>query len=78
MISRAQLSPKFLPVAEGSPVQWQVEPGLTDYAAALELMESRATAIRDEGVPELVWLVEHTPLYTAGSSASAGDLIDAD
>ena len=41
-------------------------------------MEARAAAIRDGTVPEMVWLVEHPPLYTAGTSAEPADLIDAD
>jgi lipoyl(octanoyl) transferase len=46
------------------------------YPDALALMEARAEKIRLEGAPELVWLVEHPPLYTAGTSARAQDLVD--
>src|SRR5690606_11633135 len=42
---------------------------------ALAEMEARAEAIRHQGAPELVWLLEHPPLYTAGTSAQAGDLL---
>src|SRR3546814_14647335 len=57
------------------PVEWRVEPGLTDYPAAVAAMEARVAAIRDGRLPELVWLVEHPPLYTAGTSAEPGDQI---
>ncbi len=56
--------------------EWRVEPGLLDYAAAVAAMEARAAAIRDGTASELVWLVEHPPLYTAGTSAQPADLID--
>jgi len=60
------------------PVEWRVEPGLTDYPAAVAAMEARVAAIRDGRAPELVWLVEHPPLYTAGTSAEPGDLLQPD
>ena len=55
-----------------------MEPGLTSYAHALAVMEARVAAIRDGTEPEMVWLVEHPPLYTAGTSARHEDLIDPD
>jgi lipoyl(octanoyl) transferase len=72
--SRADLARGALASAE--PVDWAVEPGLTGYEAAVALMEARAAAIADGLAPELVWLVEHPPLYTAGTSAKAADLLD--
>jgi lipoyl(octanoyl) transferase len=60
------------------PVEWRVEPGLTDYPAAVAAMEARVAAIREGRAPELVWLVEHPPLYTAGTSARDGDLLQPD
>lgn len=59
-------------------VEWQISQGLTDYAEALATMEARADAIAAGEASELVWLVEHPPLYTAGTSAKASDLIDPD
>ncbi|MBC7986088.1 MAG: lipoyl(octanoyl) transferase LipB [Sphingomonadaceae bacterium] len=56
-------------------IEWRVSPGLTDYAAALTEMEARAAAIRDGNARELVWLLEHPPLYTAGTSAQPGELL---
>ncbi|MGF1632041.1 MAG: lipoyl(octanoyl) transferase LipB [Kiloniellaceae bacterium] len=60
------------------PVEWRVEPGLTDYPAAVAAMEARVAAIREGRLPELVWLVEHPPLYTAGTSADPKDLLQPD
>ena len=60
------------------PVEWRVEPGLTDYPAAVQAMEARVAAIRAGTAPELVWLVEHPPLYTAGTSADPKDLLQPD
>jgi lipoyl(octanoyl) transferase len=65
------------PQAGFSPVAWRVDDGLTDYAKAVATMDSRAAAIAAEQAPELVWLVEHPPLYTAGTSANPADLIEA-
>lgn len=58
-------------------IAWRVEPGLLDYAEAVAAMEARVAAIRAGTARELIWLVEHPPLYTAGTSADAGDLLDA-
>jgi lipoyl(octanoyl) transferase len=55
--------------------EWRTEPGLTEYADALAVMQERVAAIRAETAPELVWLVEHPPLYTAGTSARPEQLI---
>jgi lipoyl(octanoyl) transferase len=59
-------------------IEWRVSPGLTDYGQALAEMEARATAIREGRAQELIWLLEHPPLLTAGTSAVATDLIDPD
>jgi lipoyl(octanoyl) transferase len=59
-----------------SPVEWQIGEGLTPYDRALQAMEERATAIAAGTASELVWLIEHPPVYTAGTSARAGHLID--
>jgi lipoyl(octanoyl) transferase len=67
-----------LPSPPGSPaVEWVVTPGLTDYAQALAEMESRADAIAAGCAAERVWLLEHPPLYTAGTSAKEADLLEA-
>ena len=54
--------------------EWLIAPGLTDYGQAITTMQARIAAIRDAASPELIWLVEHPPLYTAGTSAHAEDL----
>ena len=59
------------------PVEWRVSDGLVSYDAALAAMDERAVAIADGRASELVWLLEHPPLYTAGTSANASDLIEA-
>lgn len=56
-------------------VEWRVTAGLTPYPQALAEMEARAAAIRDGQASELVWLLEHPPLYTAGTSAAADELL---
>jgi lipoyl(octanoyl) transferase len=77
-MQRSEIATSFLPVPGAPPVEWLVEPGLTPYERALAVMEARAAAIREGRANELVWLVEHPPLYTAGTSAEPRDLIDAD
>ena len=57
-------------------IEWRVTPGLSPYAETLAAMEARAAAIRDGGARELVWLVEHPPLYTAGTSADPAELFN--
>lgn len=59
-------------------VGWRVPPGLVPYPEALAFMEARAKAIAEGTAGELVWLVEHPPLYTAGTSAKAADLVAPD
>lgn len=65
----------FLPRTPSPPVEWRIAHGLTSYEGALAFMESHADAIRAEDAGELVWLVEHPPLYTAGTSAKPADLL---
>ncbi|MCU0733403.1 MAG: lipoyl(octanoyl) transferase LipB [Hyphomonas sp.] len=57
-------------------IDWAVSETPVAYEAALAVMEARARAIRDEGARELVWFLEHPPLYTAGTSARPADLKD--
>jgi lipoyl(octanoyl) transferase len=58
-------------------VEWQIRDGLTPYPEAVAFMEERAAAIASGRAAELVWLIEHPPIYTAGTSAKDGDLLDA-
>ncbi len=57
-------------------VEWRIEPGLADYPEAVAFMEERVAAIRRGTAEEMVWLLEHPPLYTAGTSARPADLLD--
>ena len=57
-----------------SGIEWQVTPGLTDYGEALLAMEQRAAAIRGGSAAELIWLLEHPALFTAGTSADPSEL----
>jgi lipoyl(octanoyl) transferase len=59
------------------PVEWAVSSGHVDYAAAEAFMEARVAAIAAGEAGEMVWLLEHPPLYTAGVSARDEDLLDA-
>lgn len=59
-------------------VEWITTPGLTPYPDALSFMEARAAAIADGRADECIWLLEHPPLYTAGTSAKRADLVDPD
>jgi len=57
-------------------VDWAISDRPVEYPFALEVMRSRAAAIRDNGSPELIWLLEHPPLYTAGTGAKDDDLLN--
>jgi lipoyl(octanoyl) transferase len=70
--SQAATTDAALSVAE-----WRVSPGLVPYEAAVAEMEARVADIIAGRARELVWLLEHPPLYTAGSTAKPGDLLDA-
>jgi lipoyl(octanoyl) transferase len=59
-------------------VEWKTLPGLAPYAETLAAMEARVAAIHQGTAPEAIWLLEHPPLYTAGTSAQAQDLVDPD
>ena len=62
---------------DAQPVEWRVSDALVPYEAALAAMDARVEAIAAGQAPELVWLLEHPPLYTAGTSARADQLIEA-
>lgn len=57
-------------------LEWRTDTGLTPYAAALAEMEARAAAVTTGDARELIWLLEHPPVYTAGTSADPVDLVD--
>ena len=74
---RSSLVEMLHPAAELAPVEWRVTPNLVPYDEAVATMAARAADIADGLAPELVWLIEHPPLYTAGTSAKAEELIEA-
>jgi lipoyl(octanoyl) transferase len=57
--------------------EWRVSPGLTAYPDALAAMAARAAAVAAGEADELIWLVEHPPVYTAGTSADPAELVEA-
>jgi lipoyl(octanoyl) transferase len=61
---------------EPGTVEWRISDRPVPYQTAVAEMERRVAAIRDGAAAELVWLLEHPPLYTAGTSARAEDLLD--
>ena len=76
MLNRSLNSPPFAR-EDGLPAEWALSPAPVPYEAAVAAMEARAAAIHRGEAGELVWLLEHPPLYTAGVSARPGDLLDA-
>jgi lipoyl(octanoyl) transferase len=74
--TRSQLKTGLFPAATAPAAEWRVSDGLVDYEAAVAAMTARAAAIARGEASELVWLLEHPPLYTAGTSARADDLIE--
>ena len=65
-------------IADSHALDWRVQPGLLAYDEALAAMQSRVEAIRAGAASEGIWLVEHPPLYTAGTSARDADLVAPD
>ena len=61
--------------ADGVAAEWIISPAEVPYPEALAVMRARAAAVAAGTAPEAVWLLEHPPLYTAGTSAAAGDLL---
>ena len=77
-LDRDGLHPLLLPKAGAAPVRWRVSAAPVAYPDALAEMDRCAEAIAAGQADELVWLLEHPPLYTAGTSARAEDLVDPD
>ncbi len=66
----------FTQPAGGGAVEWRVSGAPVPYLEAVAAMEARVAAIAADTAPELVWLLEHPPLYTSGTSGKAADLLD--
>lgn len=75
---RDDLDHRFLPVGLSSSVDWVVSDHPVTYPRAVAAMEERVARIASGAAPECVWLLEHPPLYTAGTSARQQDLIEPD
>ena len=75
---REELEKPMFATEGSAPVRWRISDGLVPYEEALATMESEVAAIVSGEADELVWLLEHPPLYTAGTSADAEDLIAPD
>jgi lipoyl(octanoyl) transferase len=76
--TRAQLDQSMLPTDGGPPVDWVVAEQPVAYPDAVAAMDAHVAAIVGGMAPERVWLVEHPPLYTAGTSAKPDDLLTPD
>jgi lipoyl(octanoyl) transferase len=74
-MTATDLTSTMLAARGASPVEWIASDGTVDYDAAVAAMEARVAAIRAGEAAERVWLLEHPPLYTAGTSAQPGDLL---
>jgi lipoyl(octanoyl) transferase len=83
MLTEALTAPGFGPCdtgrklvrVDGLAAEWIISPGEVPYPEALQAMKDRAAAIAEGAASEAVWLLEHPPLYTAGTSATPGDLL---
>ena len=76
---RLDVEARHFHAAPGAPpVEWLIWPGLSGYESAVAYMEKRVAEIAAGRAPETVLLIEHPPLYTAGTSAEPGDLVDAE
>jgi lipoyl(octanoyl) transferase len=73
-----RVNPDFAPLvrADAQPVEWRISDSPVPYALAVAEMDARVAAIAEGTAPELIWLLEHPPLYTAGTSAKPEDLLD--
>jgi lipoyl(octanoyl) transferase len=74
---RDRLDVGLLPALELAPVDWRLSEDLVSYEAALATMDERTAAVAAGTAAEFAWLLEHPPLYTAGTSAQPSDLIEA-
>jgi lipoyl(octanoyl) transferase len=77
-MNRDSLSISMFAPADAPPVRWRIADALVPYDVAVATMEAEVARIAAGEADELVWLVEHPPLYTAGTSANVRDLLAAD
>jgi len=74
--ARSDIAETLHSAAELAPAEWRVEPGTVPYEEAVAAMATRVAEIAAGTAPELVWLLQHSPLYTAGTSARPSELIE--
>lgn len=74
-MQRSEIEIQMLPLPGSAPVRWRISDGLVGYDEAVAEMEREVGLIAEGKADELVWLVEHPPLYTAGTSAEDADLL---
>ena len=74
-MQRSDIDTQMLPLPGSAPVRWRISDGLVGYDHAVAEMEREAGLIAEGKADELIWLVEHPPLYTAGTSAEEKDLL---
>ena len=75
-IAAALTSSESAPSPDNAPIEWRIADEPVPYEAALAVMETRVAAIATGEAAELVWLLEHPPLYTSGTSGKEADLLD--
>ena len=73
MLTRDHLRTSMLPQPGAPPVEWRIDDAPIPYSEAMATMEARVEAIARGEAPERVWLLEHPPLYTAGTGTQPGD-----
>src|SRR3569833_898468 len=78
MLNRELSSESLMPRPDAAPAGWAVSGAPVPYPVAVAAMRARVEAILEGRAGELVWLLEHPPLYTAGVSAKPADLIEPD
>lgn len=76
-VTEKQLA-EMIRTQERAAVEWRISRNLVGYKNAVSIMEARVAAIRINAAAEMVWLLEHPPLYTAGTSAEPAELLDAE
>ncbi|WP_455477511.1 lipoyl(octanoyl) transferase LipB [Bartonella sp. B41] len=75
-IDRGYLSHNFKTICDNLPVEWKISDSLVEYLEALRCMQERVENILAKTAHEQIWLLEHPPLYTAGTSANKKDLLE--
>jgi lipoyl(octanoyl) transferase len=74
VVNTCDLAGDMAPGTPGTPVEWRISDARVPYESALAAMDARVAEIAEGRAADLVWLLEHPPLYTAGTSAQPGDL----